>query len=247
MKSVESPKPPDAPWRSGVQGARANLVPAVVLQVVAVALVLGYYYVPDVHGALARLAEFREKSGVGFGIVSTGLFGGLLPFLYIRLGKRDSEGHPRYSWGQGFWLTAFWAYKGLEVGIWYGVQAHVFGAGHDVGTIVVKVFMDQFVYCPAFAVPVTVAVYRAVDAGTLAAPRSDMIEGGWYRKRVLPVLLSNLGVWVPAVAAIYCLPTPLQLPMQNMVLCFYTLVVAHQMREPGASFPDRPGDKPVSA
>jgi hypothetical protein len=35
---------------------------------------------------------------------------------------------------------------------------------------------------------------------------------------------------VPAVAIIYLLPTPLQLPLQNIVLCFYTLVVAHQVR-----------------
>jgi hypothetical protein len=46
-------------------------------------------------------------------------------------------------------------------------------------------------------------------------------------------LIANMAVWVPAVAVIYALPTPLQLPMQNMVLCFYTLIVAHQMRADG--------------
>jgi hypothetical protein len=32
---------------------------------------------------------------------------------------------------------------------------------------------------------------------------------------------------MPAVLLIYTMPTPLQLPLQNLVLCFYTLLVAH--------------------
>jgi hypothetical protein len=47
---------------------------------------------------------------------------------------------------------------------------------------------------------------------------------------VLPTLIANFGVWVPAVAIIYALPTPLQLPLQNLVLCFFTLLLAHLNR-----------------
>jgi hypothetical protein len=41
-------------------------------------------------------------------------------------------------------------------------------------------------------------------------------------------MVANMGVWLPAVIIIYALPTPLQLPLQNIVLCFYTLIVAYQ-------------------
>jgi hypothetical protein len=61
---------------------------------------------------------------------------------------------------------------------------------------------------------------------------ADMRAGGWIRRRVVPVLISNLGVWLPAACIIYALPTPLQLPLQNLVLCFFTLLVAHQTRRP---------------
>ena len=228
---MEPPYRPDAPWRSGIRGARANLLPAAFLQVAAIGLVLGYYRVPALHHALTGLLEFRRRAGFAFSIASTGVFGGFLPFLYIHYSRRSGGGIPRYSWSQGGWLTLFWAYKGIEVDLWYRLQAHVVGSGHDAVTITIKVILDQFVYCPAFAVPVTTAVYQAVDAqvnwrALFADPRAP----GWYRRRVLPILISNLGVWVPAVAAIYCLPTPLQLPLQNIVLCFYTLIVAHQMR-----------------
>src|SRR5580698_1175742 len=227
---MEPSSPPDTPWRSGLQGARANLVPGIALQIFAVLLVLGYYNVGRVHGALDALMAFSRAGGPVFGSLSTGLFGGFLPFLSPHYLPNAGNSKPRYSWSQGLALTAFWAYKGLEVGYWYRLQAVICGSGHNPGTIAVKVFLDQFVYCPVLAVPLTVAVYQAVDARSLAAPLADLRVPGWYRRSVLPVLISNLGVWVPAVAAIYCLPTPLQLPLQNIVLCFYTLVVAHQIR-----------------
>jgi hypothetical protein len=227
---METPSMPGAPWRSGVRGARANLLPGAVLQAAAIALVLGYYRVPALHAALTGLVEFRQRAGFAFGIASTGFFGGFLPFLYIHYSPRVCGGVPRYSWTQGSCLTLFWAYKGLEVELWYRLQAHMVGSGHEPSTIVIKVILDQFVYCPAFAVPVTTAVYMAVDAKeNWRAVIADLRAPGWYRRRVLPILISNVGVWVPAVAVIYCLPTPLQLPLQNIVLCFYTLIVAHQM------------------
>jgi hypothetical protein len=227
---MESPPPPEAPWRSGVRGARANIVPAVILQLAALAVVLGYYFEPPVHMLLSRLSEIRQAAGVGFGIISTGLFGGFLPFLYIRFGRRG-HGDPQYGWIQGLMLTAFWAYKGIEIGLWYRLQAHGVGNGHGVATIALKVFLDQFVYCPLFAVPVTTLVYQAVQAWPdWTGTRADLRAPGWYRRQALPVLIANMGVWVPAVALIYALPTPLQLPMQNIVLCFYTLIIAHQTR-----------------
>ena len=238
----------EAPWRSGLRGARAHLVPGVVLQLAALALVYGYYHEPFVHAALSRLVEIRRATGLGFGIASTALFGGMLPFLYIRYGRRAGRENAIYSWVQGLGLTAFWAYKGLEVELWYRLQAFLIGSGHDSATITLKVILDQFVYCPLFAVPVTVAVYQAVQAGP-PWPQllDDLRTPGWYRRRVLPVLISNLGVWVPAVAIIYALPTALQLPLQNIVLCFYTLIIAHQMRAgPSISMPAASAAEPES-
>jgi hypothetical protein len=228
---MEPQPPPDAPWNSGIQGARANLWPAAALQLFALCLVLGYYYQPGVHSALAHLAEVRQRTGVAFGIASTALFGGILPFAYISLTRSDHLEDRRSRWIKGLCLTAFWAYKGLEVGLWYRLQAYVVGGGHEATTIAIKVFLDQLVYCPVLAVPVTVLVYQAVEMGfDWPGLRADVRAPSWYRRRVLPVLISNLGVWVPAVAVIYCLPTALQLPLQNIVLCFYTLIVAHQAR-----------------
>jgi hypothetical protein len=219
-----------APWRSGWQGARAHLKAGLVLQAAALALVLSYYHCAPSRAALSRLMELKLETGFAFGIVSTAVFGGLLPFLYLHHEGKARTGRPRYDWRQGLGLTAFWGYKGFEVELFYRILARTIGEGHDPGTILRKVAIDQFVYSPIFAVPMTVAAYQWADArGDVGALLSDLRAPRWYRRRAWPVLISNFGVWVPAVALIYALPTPLQLPLQNLVLCFFTLMVAHQM------------------
>jgi hypothetical protein len=218
------------PWRAGLRSARAHLVPGLILQAIALALVVSYYYSPAANAALSHLTEFRRRTGFFFAIASTAAFGGLLPFLYMRL-IGDETGRPRYDWRQGLCLTAFWGYKGVEVDLFYRVLARAFGGGHDAATIVPKALIDQFIYCPVIAVPVMVAVYAWMDAHFEPAPvLTDLKAPRWYVRRVLPVLVSNFGVWAPMVVIIYSLPTPLQLPLQNLVLCFYTLLIAHQTR-----------------
>jgi len=213
-----------------MQSARAHFWPGLLLQAAAFGLVTAYYRYPPAREALSRLMALKLEMGFSFGVVTTAVFGGLLPFFYLYSAKYRG-GRARYGWRQGMALTVFWAYKGFEVDLFYRILARTVGTGHDAATIIPKVLIDQFFYCPVFAVPVTVAVYRWAEANLdWAVVTADWREPNWYLRRVLPVLISNLGVWIPAVAIIYALPTPLQLPLQNLVLCFFTLVIAHQTR-----------------
>jgi len=215
----------EPPWKAGLRGARANLAPGFVLQITALTVVLAYYHHAPTRAAFEQLAAFRANTGFAFGIVSTGFFGGLLPFLYLR---STAASRTQYGWRQGLLFTAFWGYKGLEVETWYRLLARVIGEGHDAATIVVKSVLDQGVYCPILAVPLTVLVYQWNATGfSFRAVGADLRAPGWYGRSALPTLLANAGVWIPAVAIIYSLPTPLQLPLQNLVLVFFTLLLAH--------------------
>lgn len=218
----------EAPWRAGLRAARAHLAPGFVLQLCAFALVFAYYCHAPTHAALNGLAEFRARIGRLYGIVATGLFGGVLPFAYLKLRPATRE---HYDWKQGAFLIAFWSYKGFEVDLWYRLMNAAVGPGHDPSTVATKMFLDQFVYCPLFAVPVSTLVYEWCEARfNTAAVRADLRAGGWYARQVLPMLIGNLGVWVPAVCIIYALPLALQLPLFNLVLCFFTLVLAHMAK-----------------
>lgn len=220
----------EAPWHTAIRGARATVLPGLVLQAGALVLVLAYYYHAPTRQVLERLTEFRAEKGFAFGIVSTGLVGGAIPFLYLR-GRRATR--DRYTWAQGAGLVTFWAYKGLEIDLFYRFLARFVGERVGVATIAGTMAIDQFVYCPLFAVPVTVLVYLLIDSHYEVGPvLADLRRPHWYRRRVLSVMISNLAVWIPMVCIIYALPTPLQLPLQNLVLCFFTLLLAH-ITQPG--------------
>lgn len=230
--SVTSPLE-EAPWKAGLRSARANLVPGLALQAFALLVVFGYYFHAPTRNGLTWLAEFRNDTGMVFGILSTGLFGGLLPLLYL---KANRETRTRISWRQGFALTGFWSYKGIEISLWYAFMAWSIGEAADVRTVAMKSLLDQVIYCPLWAIPTTATFYFWCKTRfDLRAFIDDVRAPRWYARRVLPILCANVGVWLPLVCIIYALPTPLQLPLQNIVLCFFTLMLAHMSQRDSAS------------
>lgn len=223
------------PLRASLLAARANLAPGLVLQAFALALAGGYYLHAPSRAALERLASFRAEIGLPFALVSTALFGALIPFAVLRLSKATRH---RYTPAQMTALVAFWAYKGIEVSLFYTLQARVFGEDTSFSTIVLKTFVDQFVYCPLIAVPCTWFIYTWVELGFRGAPLlAEWRRKGWFVRCILPLLLATWGIWVPAVAIIYLLPTALQLLLQNVVLCFFTLLVIFLTRRPQGAIP----------
>lgn len=211
--------------QTGLRGARANLVPGLVLQAFALALVLGYYFAPGVAEALKEFEAFRFRVGIPYSVISTAVFGGLIPWLYI---KAHPATRNRYNVKQGAGLLAFWAYKGLELHLLYTGLAALFGHDNSFATIAKKVVFDQTLYGPLLAAPGMWLAYKWVEGHLAVAPVVASIrKPGWFLRELLPVIIANLGVWLPTVTIVYTLPTVLQLPLENLVLCFFTLMLAH--------------------
>ena len=218
----------EAPWRAGWRAGRANIAPGIVLWLIGSALVLAYYYHPPTHAALERLTVLHARMGLTFSLVGTMICGGLLPILYLR---RDPAMRADYQLRNCAFLLAFWAYKGVEVELWYRMLAHFVGADNSVRTIVIKGALDQFLYSPFFAVPLTVLVFSFNHAGLRLAPvLADIRAGHWYRRQVLPTIVANAALWIPMVCLVYALPLPLQTLLFDLALCFCILLVAHITR-----------------
>jgi hypothetical protein len=215
----------EAPWQAGLHSLRALLAPGLVLQAVAVAIVLAYYLVPAAAGFFATLARWQTQGGFAFSAASTALCGGLLPFLFLRLHPDTRAANP---WPHlGFYLL-FWAWKGAEVDLWYRLLAGLYGHGTGTGTVVAKVLTDQFGYNPLYAAPVGNLFFAWKDAGFRWAPvAADLRAGRWYQRSVLPVLLAVWFLWIPVTACVYSLPSALQMPLFNVVLCFWSMLFSH--------------------
>jgi hypothetical protein len=210
-------------WRQNLAAARANLGPALVLQASALALVLAYYYHPPTHGILDLLATFKARWGLLYSAAATALCGGAIPFLYMRLNPRTRSATPRSH--APFYL-AFWAYKGMEVDLFYRFQGWLFGNQASAPVIAKKVFLDEFGYTVFWALPTAILFFYWKDTGFDSARMRTLDVLGFWKANLPKVLIGAWCVWLPAVTVIYSLPASLQIPLFNIVLCFYALLFA---------------------
>jgi len=213
---------------SGCKAAKANLGPGLVLWALAVAVVAAYYLPGGARSALIQLAAFKLRWGYGFAIVSTALWGGVIPTLFLRLF------HPsqRVKLSSLLFLVGFWGFKGAEVNLLYDVLARLFGTESTWRNVIMKSCIDQLVYGPFWAVPTLALAYLWRDQGFSFAKLSKSLNRHFYETTALPLLLANWGVWIPTVAAIYALPVGLQLPMQNLALCLWSLMLVFMTGKP---------------
>ena len=70
------------PWIIGLKAARANLVPGLILQGAAFALLASYYLLPAVTRALDEVAVWQVRYGVPFSFASYLFFCGIVPYLF---------------------------------------------------------------------------------------------------------------------------------------------------------------------
>ena len=214
----------DPAWKIGLRGARANFLPGIVLWVVSLTVVLAYYYHAPTRALLEQLAVFKARTGFLYSFVATSVFGGLLPFLYLRA---DPASRNRYAWSHLWFFLVFWGYKGVEVDLFYRAQALLFGSTVNMRTVLSKMIFDMFFFCPIYAIPVTVLAYASRSEGLRRVLQRAWQRPGFYAREILPPMIANSGLWIPAVCLIYALPLPLQIPLFNLVLCFSTLLFSY--------------------
>ena len=167
------------------------------------------------------MAAFKARTGYPFSFLATALFGGLVPFLCMRLDRRTRASTPL---AYGVFLLLFWGYKGVEVDAFYRFQGWLFGSAVDFPTVAKKVVVDMFVYCPVWSMPTTVLVFHWKENGFRFGALRRLDKVAYLRANLPTALITTWSIWLPAVIMIYSLPGPLQIPLFDIVLCFYSLV-----------------------
>ena len=211
-----------------LRGVRDCAAPGIGLQIFALSIVLGYFFIPSVRDVLDGVGELKDQYGYLFSALSTILFGAFIPFSFLALTGRV---RPARRLTELRFLVLFWCWRGLEVDAFYRFQAFLFGSEANLSTVAAKVAFDQFVYTPFWVVPTQTALFLYKDSGYSSARMKELLVQQPIPHRLLTVLLSNWAVWIPAVSIIYTLPSPLQLPLCNFVLCFWCLLVSFMSRE----------------
>lgn len=211
-------------FSAGIEAARANLVPGLVLQALMLGFLLVYLLVPVGRIALDHLAELKVEVGYWYALVAGALAGGALPEVLrvftLQHGVVRRENRVNLVFGM-----VVWAVMGVIVDVFYRLQGVWFGDAVSVGTVVSKVLMDMLVFTPLVGVPSVTLAYAWRHTGFRRGALRGMLNAGFYRTRVLPVLFPNWAVWTPVVCVIYSLPPGLQIPVYVFAQAFWALVI----------------------
>lgn len=202
---------------------RENLRPGLALQSFALLLVLLYYFVPAAQPFYQTLTRWKTQGGYLYSVVATAFFGGILPFLMILL-KGKTAG--KRILPLLLFYVLFWAVKGLEIDLFYQFQAILFGDSNHWWVVTRKVLFDQGVYVPFWAVPTMTILYLWRDSDFNWSGVKERLQQESFFRRCFRVIVPNYMIWIPAVTIVYNLPLILQLPLFNLVLAFWALIMS---------------------
>ena len=204
------------------EGIRVNLIPGLVLWIMGVCLVAVYYLGEFSRPWFNQIIILKETYGFAYSAVSTCFFGGLIPYVFMQLTGRDRL----KGLGSGVIFLGYWAIRGIDVDAFYRLQAMVFGTEVDLLTIIAKVLVDQFVYCVVWASPITALFYAWREAGFSLKQWKGNKTCSELFDMILIFTVTTWVVWIPGTAIIYSLPSPLQIPLFNLTLCFFVILVS---------------------
>lgn len=202
---------------------RKNIKPGLVLQVFALAVLLVYFFVPASKPVFVWFGDLKAHHGYSYSFFSTAIFGGLIPFLYLWLSKAFAG---RNVFVLLVFYLLFWGIKGMEVDLFYRFQTEWFGSGNDWQTILIKMAADQFIYSTFWAAPGITIIYLWMESGWSISRWRAAMNKQFFCVKIPTVIFSNWLVWIPAVCVVYAMPAELQIPLFNLVLCFWVLLLA---------------------
>ncbi|HEY8900927.1 MAG TPA: hypothetical protein VIM61_10995 [Chthoniobacterales bacterium] len=222
--------------RRAAEAARENFLPGLVLWALMLVFLALYFWNDGTREFLGHVAEFKQRSGYVFAFVSYVIVAALLPELmrivFFQRGRPMARNLANF-------LTAapMWGLLGMSVDLLYRLQVVWFGAGSDLGTILCKMAVDQFLYSPFFSAPVIVGWLFWRDAGFRGDAFRRMFTGDFVFDRIFPIVVAGWCVWIPGVSLVYFMPSALQLPTAVTIQIFWVLIITTLAERKGAPPP----------
>jgi hypothetical protein len=223
-----APATREAPWRAGLRAARANVLPGLLVQGAMVVLLGLYYFHAPSRAGFDRLAETKAAWGFAYSVLAAVVAGAVVPEL-LRIVLRQRGRVRRANFAELLFGIPFWGGMGFIVDVFYRCQARWFGDEAVPAVVIPQVLVDQFLYNPLFAAPVTVWLFAWKNHGYRMT--RDFFTARYYRDHVVPALFATWGVWIPVVTVLYLLPEPVQIPLFSLALSLWAILYAWMSEE----------------
>lgn len=210
----------------GWEAAKANALPAFILQGAMLIILVSYYLSPKFAALLNQLAAYKAQHGFAFVIIAAIIAGAIAPELFVV--AFFQKGRVRQ---QNFRNLAFtvptWAVDGILVDLMYRYNAIWFGDVVTLPVVTAKILVDQLGYNPFIAAPCEVLIYEWKNEGFSWRSIPRAVTWDHYVDKIVPTLLATWAVWGPLMAIIYALPFPVQFPLFSIALTFWVLLLTY--------------------
>lgn len=210
----------------GWEAAKANAVPAFILQGVMLAILISYYLSPACADLLNRLAHYKEQHGLFFVVLAAIFAGAVVPELFVIVFFQRGRLHAQNFRNLAFTIPT-WGVDGILVDLMYRWNAIWFGDVVTPLVVTAKILVDQLGYNPFIAAPLEVLIYEWKNEGFSWKSVRRALTWDHYRDKIVPTLLATWAVWAPLMAIIYSLPFPLQFPLFSVALTFWVLLLTY--------------------
>lgn len=205
------------------RAVRVNLLPGLLLQGILLIFLSLYLWHEETREALGHVSLLKEESGYAFAFVSYVISAALLPeLLQICFFQRG-----RMMWRNvRSFLTAapLWGCIGMLVDLFYRLQGIWFGTGNDLGTVLSKMVVDQFLYSPLINTPICVIYFFWRDGGFRSGALQEILRPAVLMERVFAIQVAGWCIWIPGVCLVYFMPPALQIPVAVLIQCFWVLI-----------------------
>lgn len=208
----------------GWNGAKANLIPGLVIICIASLLVVAYYVFPAVQNALIGLQEVRQSWGIKFSMLTGALGAGAIPGLYLMFvgkARRDLRGFLDL-----FFTCLVWATGMILQDYFYTFQDWFWGSAVTFKILISKMLLDQFVFTPFLSIQYLAVGFRLRDMNYDFKLLGQALRNDWAIKVIIPMLVSCWLTWIPGTLVVYSLPLALQIPLMVLIQCFFALEIA---------------------
>ena len=206
----------------GLASAQANVVPMAVLWGFAAALVVGYYRIPAVSSVLSVVAEWQVRGGHFAAFLNRVVFSGVIPWLFM-LSFRSLR--PRRPVAVMIAVSVFCGTFGIVCEWMYLAHAAIFGTGIDAATLLKKTLSAQFIWTPLVFCPASTVFFFWVGCDFSFGRFSQEWPKDFLKRAMLPNLITNWMVWIPAIFVIHAFPTPLQIQLSGLVGSLWALML----------------------
>src|SRR4030095_4092623 len=179
----------------GWEPARPNLAPALLIQMVMLGLLAGYYLSPSVADLLNDFAAYKVRHGFTFVVIAAVAAGALVPELSLIVCFH--RGCPaRQNLRNLLFTVPIWAIDGSLVDLLYRGEAAWLGNVVTFPVVLAKIWVDQFGYHPFFAAPLCVRTYESKNTCFTLESLGRGFTWRHYRDKVVPTLLATWAIWI---------------------------------------------------